>query len=54
MVSISPKSFNADLKDLTPLEVLDVIVAYCGYIDFRILIDYHSFEDDGFIDEDLW
>ncbi|MCX7010450.1 MAG: cellulase family glycosylhydrolase, partial [Kiritimatiellaeota bacterium] len=47
-------SKNADLQGLTPLQVLDKIVAYCGQIGLRIFLDRHSADADGYMDEDAW
>ena len=45
---------NPDLKDLTPLQVLDKIVDYCGQIGLRVILDRHSAKADGYMGENVW
>ena len=45
---------NPDLQGLTPLQVLDKVVAYCGQIGLRIYLDRHSAHADGYMNEDVW
>ena len=45
---------NPDLQGLTPLQVLDKIVAYCGQIGLRIFLDRHSAKADDYMNEDVW
>ena len=45
---------NPDLQGLTPLQVLDQVVAYCGQIGLRIYLDRHSAKADDYMNEDVW
>jgi len=45
---------NPDLVGLSPLEVLDKIVAYCSEITMRIILDRHSSINSGSINEFYW
>jgi aryl-phospho-beta-D-glucosidase BglC (GH1 family) len=45
---------NPDLRGLTPLQVLDKIIAYCGQIGLRVILDRHSARADGYMNEDVW
>jgi len=45
---------NPDLQGLTPLQVMDKIVAYCGQIGLRIFLDRHSAKADDYMNEDVW
>ena len=45
---------NPDLQGLTPLQVLDKVVAYCGQIGLRIYLDRHSAKADDYTNEDVW
>ena len=44
---------NHDLVGLTPLQYLDKIVAYCGQVVRRIILDHHSWEWNRFMQEPL-
>ena len=45
---------NADLQNLSPLQVLDKIVEYCGHIGLRVILDRHSAKADGYMGENVW
>lgn len=45
---------NPDLQGLSPIQCLDKIVAYCGQIGLRIILDRHSAKPDGYLTEDVW
>lgn len=45
---------NPDLQGLSPLECLDSVIAYCGEIGLRVILDRHSAQADGYLNEDLW
>ena len=45
---------NPDLQGLTPLQCLDKIVAYCGQIGLRVILDRHSANADGYLNENVW
>ncbi len=45
---------NPDLQDLSPLQVLDKVVEYCGEIGLRVILDRHSAKPDGYMSEDVW
>jgi endoglucanase len=36
---------NTDLQGLTPIQVLDKVIAYCGQIGLKVLLDNHRSED---------
>jgi endoglucanase len=36
---------NMDLQNLTPIQVMDAIVAYCGQIGLKVFLDNHRSED---------
>lgn len=45
---------NPDLRGLSPLQVLDKVVDYCGQIGLRVILDRHSAKADGYMGEDVW
>lgn len=45
---------NPELQGLTPLQCLDTVVAYCGQIGLRVILDRHSARADGYMGEDVW
>jgi aryl-phospho-beta-D-glucosidase BglC (GH1 family) len=45
---------NADLMGKSPLEILDLIIAEAGRQGLRVILDNHSREPDGYMEEDLW
>ena len=45
---------NADLVDKTPLEILDLIVEAAAEFRLKIVLDNHSREPDGYMEEDFW
>lgn len=45
---------NPDLQGLAPLQALDKVVAYCGQIGLRVILDRHSAKADGYMNEDVW
>jgi aryl-phospho-beta-D-glucosidase BglC (GH1 family) len=45
---------NADLKGKSPLEMLDRIVEVAGELGLRIILDNHSRDPDGYMNEPLW
>ena len=45
---------NPDLEGLTPIECLDKIIAYCGQIGLRVILDRHSANADGYMNENVW
>jgi aryl-phospho-beta-D-glucosidase BglC (GH1 family) len=45
---------NADLKGKSPLEMMDRIIAVAGELGLRIILDNHSREPDGYMNEPLW
>ena len=47
-------SINPDLAGLSPVEVLDKIVEYCGEIGMRIILDRHSCQANGSPKEPYW
>jgi len=45
---------NPDLEGLSPIQVLDRIVAHCGELGLKVILDRHSALADNFWNEDLW
>lgn len=45
---------NPEMIGLTPLQCLDKIVAYCGEVGIRIILDRHSSKADEFTKESFW
>ena len=45
---------NPDLQGLTPLQCMDKVVAYCGQIGLRVILDRHSAKADDYLSEDVW
>lgn len=46
--------FNKELAGLTPLEMLDEIIRYASELGLVIILDNHSREHDGYMNELLW
>ena len=52
---IRPKTeFNLELKGLTPLQMLDEIIRYAGELGLTVILDNHSREHDGYMNEKVW
>ncbi|HMN95615.1 MAG TPA: cellulase family glycosylhydrolase [Phycisphaerales bacterium] len=47
-------ALNPDLAGLSPIDVLDAIVAECGVLGLRVILDRHSALADNYFNEDLW
>ncbi len=47
-------SANPDLQGLTPLQCLDKVIAHCGQIGLRVILDRHSAKADHYLSEDVW
>ena len=47
-------SLNPDLAGLSPLQILDRIVLYCGQVGLRVILDRHSCLSDHFNQESYW
>lgn len=47
-------SRNPDLEGRTPLECLDAVVAACGAVGLRVILDCHSAKAGGYQEQDLW
>jgi len=45
---------NLELKGLSPLEMMDEIIRYAGELGLVIILDNHSREPDGYMNEKLW
>jgi endoglucanase len=45
---------NQELEGKTPLEILDSIVAACSRLGLKVILDNHSREPDGYMNEALW
>jgi len=45
---------NADLKDKTPMEMLDLVVAAAGEVGVKLILDDHSRDPDGYDKEEVW
>lgn len=46
--------FNRELAGLTPLQMLDEIISYAGGLGLVVILDNHSREHDGYMNEKLW
>jgi endoglucanase len=46
--------FNKELADLTPLQMMDEIIRYAKALGLVIILDNHSREHDGYMNEKLW
>jgi endoglucanase len=46
--------FNKELIDLTPLQMMDEIIRFAGVLGLVIILDNHSREHDGYMNEKLW
>lgn len=46
--------FNKELAGLTPLQMLDEIIHYAGTLGLVVILDNHSREHDGYMNEKLW
>lgn len=47
-------SQNPDLQGLSPIEVLDKVIAHCGALGLRVILDRHSALADNYFNEDVW
>ncbi|NLG17699.1 MAG: glycoside hydrolase family 5 protein [Fibrobacter sp.] len=45
---------NKELAGLSPLEMLDSIIAYANLLGLVVILDNHSREHDGYMNEKLW
>ena len=45
---------NPDLKGLSPLEILDKVIEYCGIVGIRVILDRHSSYKDDYLHESYW
>ncbi len=45
---------NGDLAGLIPLEILDKIISAAAELGLKIILDNHSREPDGYMEEQLW
>lgn len=45
---------NADLKGKTPMEMLDLVVKAAGEFGLKLILDNHSREPDGYMNEEVW
>ena len=50
---VSPMNEEPATKQ-TPLEVLDLFIDYCQELNLKIILDNHSREADGYLNEALW
>jgi endoglucanase len=46
--------FNKELAGLTPLQMMDEIIRFAGVLGLVIILDNHSREHDGYMNEKLW
>lgn len=46
--------FNFELAGLSPLQILDEIIRYAGVLGLAVILDNHSREHDGYMNELLW
>ena len=52
--SITTYQMNQDLVNLTSLQVLDKIVSAAGDYGILIMLDMHSLQHDGYMEDGLW
>jgi aryl-phospho-beta-D-glucosidase BglC (GH1 family) len=45
---------NKELEGFTPIEILDEIIRYAGELGLAIILDNHSREPDGYMNEKIW
>jgi aryl-phospho-beta-D-glucosidase BglC (GH1 family) len=45
---------NKDLVGKSPMEMLDLLVAAAGEFELRLILDNHSREPDGYMNEEVW
>ncbi len=45
---------NAPLLGLSPIEVMDLVIAAAGEVGLRVMLDNHSREPDGYMEEHVW
>ncbi|MBN2530350.1 MAG: cellulase family glycosylhydrolase [Deltaproteobacteria bacterium] len=45
---------NGDLEDLPPIEVMDKVIDAAGAAGLKVMLDNHSRNPDGYMEEDLW
>lgn len=53
-VSISYYQMNQDLQNLTSLQVLDVLIRAFGDAGIVVMLDMHSLEPGGYMEDGLW
>jgi len=46
--------FNKELAGLSPIEMLDEIIRFAGVLGLTVILDNHSREHDGYMNEKLW
>ena len=52
---LRPKTdFNKELAELSPLEMMDEIIRYAGVLGLVVILDNHSREHDGYMNEKIW
>ncbi|NLE02987.1 MAG: glycoside hydrolase family 5 protein [Fibrobacter sp.] len=45
---------NCELAGLTPIQIMDEIISYAGKLGLAVILDNHSREPDGYMEERLW
>ncbi len=45
---------NAPLAGLTPIEILDLVIDAAGDLGLKVMLDNHSREPDGYMEEKVW
>jgi aryl-phospho-beta-D-glucosidase BglC (GH1 family) len=45
---------NAELEGKSPLEIMDVIIGGCRQLGLKVILDSHSREPDGYMEEKTW
>jgi endoglucanase len=46
--------FNKELADLSPLQMMDEIIRFAGVLGLVVVLDNHSREHDGYMNEKVW
>jgi aryl-phospho-beta-D-glucosidase BglC (GH1 family) len=51
---VTQGTINKELEGKSPLEVLDIIIGGCRQVGLKVILDNHSREPDGYMEEKVW
>jgi endoglucanase len=51
---VTSGTINAELDGKSPLEVLDIIIGGCRQLGLKVILDNHSRNPDGYMEEKVW